>query len=166
MRRIAVNNKPLKGIHRRLRALEHWASTFRDEFHPRSEHMERYTHWKIPVHAALVEGPHARIEDQAFCIQQLLEAACHLSNAADRTQGYYRVACLLTWPWVHQSEIAIFYDQDYYLRFLGESNTLKPKRISHTLALRTPTHFIEHGNDVTQADDEVAVQWWCIGEPA
>ncbi|WP_160106682.1 DUF3916 domain-containing protein [Pseudomonas izuensis] len=166
MRQIALSNKPLRGIPRRLRALEHWASTFRDEFHPRTEHMERYTNWKIPVHEALVEGPHARIENQAFCIQQLLEAANHLSNAAERSQGYYRVACLLVWPWVHQSEITIFYDRDYYLGFLGETNTLKPERISDVLALRIPEHFIEHGHDVTQADDEVAVQWWCIGEAA
>lgn len=48
MRQIALSNKPLRGIHRRLRALEHWASTFRDEFYPQSERMERYTHWKIP----------------------------------------------------------------------------------------------------------------------
>jgi hypothetical protein len=166
MRQIALSNKPLRGIPRRLRALERWASSFRDEFYPRSEHMERYTHWKIPVHEALVQGPQARIEVQAFCIQQLLEAANHLSNAADQSQGYYRVACLLTWPWVHQSEVTIFYDRDYYLGFLGETNALMPKRISHDLALHTPANFIEHGHDVTQPDDEVAVQWWCIGEPA
>jgi hypothetical protein len=70
------------------------------------------------------------------------------------------------WPWVHQSEITLFYVRDYYLGFLGETNTLKPERISHTLALLTPAHFVEHGHNVTQPDDEVAVQWWCIGEPA
>ena len=166
MRQIALSNKPLRGVHRRLRALEHWACSFRDQFHPRSVHMERYTHWKIPVHEALVQGPQARIEVQAFCIQQLLEAASHLSNAADRSKGYYRVACLLVWPWVHQSEITLFYDRDYYLGFLGETNSLKPERISHALALRTPAHFIEHGHDVTQSEDEVAIQWWCIVEPA
>ncbi|WP_223414550.1 MULTISPECIES: DUF3916 domain-containing protein [unclassified Pseudomonas] len=84
MRQIALSNKQLRGVPRRLRALERWASSFRDEFYPRSERMERYTHWKIPVQEALVEGPQARIEVQAFCIQQLLEAANHLSNAADR----------------------------------------------------------------------------------
>jgi hypothetical protein len=41
-----------------------------------------------------------------------------------------------------------------------------PERISHALALHSPANFIEHGHDVTQPDDEVAVQWWCIGEPA
>lgn len=166
MRQIALSNKPLRGVPRRLRALEHWASSFRDEYYPRSERMERYTHWKIPVHEALVEGTRARIEVQAFCIQQLLEAASHLSRAADRSQGYYRVACLLTWPWVHQSEITLFYDRDYYLGFLGETNSLQPARLSHTLALQLPEHFIEHGHDVTQPDDEGSVHWWCIGEPA
>lgn len=71
MRQIALSNKKLRGIPRRLRALERWAASFRDEFYPRSGRMERYTHWKIPVHEALVEGPQARIEVQAFCIQQL-----------------------------------------------------------------------------------------------
>ncbi|MNF76818.1 hypothetical protein D3C87_1082650 [compost metagenome] len=128
--------------------------------------MERPTNWKIPVHEALVQGPQASVEVQAFCIQQLLEAANHLSHAADRSQGYYRVACLLTWPWVHQSEITIFYDRDYYLSFLGETNALMPERISCVLALHAPVNFIEYGHDVIQDDDEIAVQWWRIGEPA
>lgn len=165
MRQISINDKPLRGLHRRLRSIERWASSFQDSFYPRPGD-RKYANWKIPVHEALVEGPQARIEVQAFCIQQLLEAATHLSNAADRSQGYYRVACLLTWPWVHQSEVTLFYDRDYYLRFLGETNALKPQLLSQTLALHTPAHFIEHGHDVTQADDEIAVQWWCIGEPA
>ena len=59
MRQIALSNKPLRGIPRRLRVLERWASSFRDEFYPRSAQMERYTHWKIPGHEALVEGPQA-----------------------------------------------------------------------------------------------------------
>jgi hypothetical protein len=161
MRQIALNNKPLRGIPRRLRALERWASSFRDEFYPRSAHTERYTHWKIPVHEALIQGPRASIEVHAFCIQQLLEAANHLSNAADHSQGYYRVACLLVWPWVHQSEVTVFYDRDYYLDFLGETNALMPERISCALALHPPANFIEHGHDVTQDDDDVAVQ--CSG---
>lgn len=164
MRQIIVDNKPLRGLH--LRAIERWASSFRNTFYPRPMDNRRYTNWKIPVHEALVQGPQARIEVQASCIQQLLEAATHLSKAADRSQGYYRVACLLTWPWVHESEVTLFYDEDYYLRFLRQTNSLKPELLSHTLALHAPAHFIEHGDDVTQPDDEIEVQWWCIGEPA
>jgi len=62
--------------------------------------------------------------------------------------------------------ITVFYGHDYYLGFLGETNALMPEQISHSLALHTPANVIEHGHDVTQPDDEVAVQWWCIGEPA
>jgi hypothetical protein len=97
MRQITLSNKPLRGIPRRIRALERWASSFRDEFYPRSEHKERYTHWKIPVHEALVQGPQARIEVQVLCIQQLLEAASHLSekkeNKGEGDRFYFHPRC-------------------------------------------------------------------------
>ena len=48
MRQIAVTNKKLRGIPRRMRALGQWAESFAGCFRPRSEHMERYMHWKIP----------------------------------------------------------------------------------------------------------------------
>ncbi|MBT2338989.1 DUF3916 domain-containing protein [Pseudomonas fluorescens] len=166
MRRLALSNKKLRGIPRRLRALERWAVRFNGNYYPRSYEDQRFTHWKIPVHTCLVQGSQAPIEVQAFCVQQSLEAAAHLSRAADRGQGYYRVACLLVWPWVHQSEVTVFYDRDYYLGFLGQHNTLAPLRLSEKLALVLPDSFIEHGHDATQRDDEVDVHWWCIGEPA
>ncbi|WP_256572898.1 MULTISPECIES: DUF3916 domain-containing protein [unclassified Pseudomonas] len=166
LRQIALSDRKLRGIPRRLRALERWAAKFNGRFYPHIHKSERYAHWKIPVINSLVQGPHAHIEVQAFCIQQLLEAAAHLSRAADRSQGYYRVACLLVWPFVHQSEVTVFYDRDYYLSFLGQHNTLAPLRLSDRLALNVPESFIEHGHDVTQSDDEVDVHWWCIGEPA
>ncbi|UZE21773.1 DUF3916 domain-containing protein [Pseudomonas sp. B21-056] len=138
MRQIALSDKKLRGIPRRLRALERWAARFKGNYFPRRYEDQRYDHWKIPVHVFLVQGPQASIEVQAFCVQQLLEAAAHLSRAADRSQGYYRVACLLTWPWLHQSEVTVFYDRDYYLGFLGQHNTLAPLSLSDKLALDVP----------------------------
>jgi hypothetical protein len=127
--------------------------------------MQRYWNWKIPVIDSLVQGPQARVEVQALCVQQLLEAARHLAEAADHSHGYYRVACLLVWPWLHQSEVTVFYDRDYYLSFLGQHNALAPLRLSDTLALALPDGFIEHGHPVI--DDEGETQhWWCIAEPA
>ncbi|WP_258189842.1 DUF3916 domain-containing protein [Stutzerimonas stutzeri] len=98
---------------------------------------------------------------------QLLRAAKYLADAApDNPNGYYRVACLLTWPWLHRSEVTIFYSQDYYEGFLGEHNSLAPERISEKLGLLLPQSFIEHSHDVTQPDDETTVQWWCLGQKA
>ncbi|WP_460116333.1 DUF3916 domain-containing protein [Pseudomonas sp. H2_D02] len=165
MRQISVNAKPLRGLHRRLRSIERWASSFEGNFYPRQDGY-RYSNWKIPVHELLVEGDQARIEVQAFCVQQLLEAAAHLSRAADRSEGYYRVACLLTWPWLFESEVTIFYDKDYYLGFLSDANALAPQRISDKLALHVPPNFIEHGRNVVHPENNITVQWWCIGEPA
>jgi len=164
LRQLSLSNKKLRNIPRHLRALEYWASTFEGEFHPRPG-MKRYWNWKIPVINSLVQGPQARVEVRALCVQQLLEAARHLAEAADRSHGYYRVACLLVWPWLHQSEVTIFYDRDYYLSFLGQHNALAPLRLSATLALALPDGFIEHGHPVI-GDEGETQHWWCIGEPA
>lgn len=166
MRQIAISNKKLKGIPRRLQALEKWALSFEDFIRPQTDNKEKYFNWKIPVHSALVQGNQTSIEIQSFCVKQLLNAASYLSNASVNSTGYYRVACLLTWPWLDQSEVTIFYDKEYYEGFLGKQNTLAPQRISETLGLKLPLNFLEHGHDVTQSDDDVPVQWWCLGQKA
>ena len=167
MRQIALTNKKLRGIPRRVRALEKWALSFSGHVRPRSEELERYFNWKIPVHSALVQGCQTNLEIQSRCAAQLLKAASCLSEASRGiSNGYYRVACLFVWPWLYQSEVTIFYDKDYYESFLGSTNTLVPKRISENLSLSVPSHFLEHGHDVTQPEDIVPVEWWCIGEGA
>ena len=115
MRQIAVCSKKLRGVPRRLRSLEKWASRFEGFSRPQTTNEEKYFNWKIPVHSALVEGNQTTIEIQALCVMQLLRMAEFLADAApDNPKRYYRVACLLTWPWLHQSEVTIFYNQDYY----------------------------------------------------
>jgi hypothetical protein len=59
----------------------------------------------------------------------------------------------------------VFYDREYYMSFLGQENSLAPTHLSDRFALDVPEQFIEHGHDVTQ-DDDVDVQWLCIGERA
>lgn len=165
MRQIALTAKKLRGIPRRKRALEKWASSFAGHYRPRSSYQERF--YNCPVHTFMVEGSQTNIELQSFCIGQLLKAASNLANAPRDPQAeYYRVACLLVWPWLHQSEVTIFYDKMDYDSFLGEENTLAPKRLSGILDLSVPQDFLEHGHDVTQPDDSVSVEWWCIGEPS
>jgi hypothetical protein len=167
MRRIALTNKKLRGIPRRLRALEKWAFGFTGYVRPRSNEMERYFNWKIPVHSALVQGRQTNLEIQSRCAAQLLDAASRLSEASrDISNEYYRIACLITWPSLHQSEVTVFYDKGYYESFLGNANLLDPRRISERLSLSVPANFLEHGHDVTQPDDIGPVELWCIGESA
>jgi hypothetical protein len=167
VRQLALTDGKLRGIPRRMRALEKWAQGFEGCVRPRSEAQELFCNWKLPVHSALVQGRQTHPELQARCVGQLLKAAAHLSEAAHGvSHGYYRVACLITWPWLHQSEVTVFYDRAYYEGLLGKNNTLAPRRLSDMLSLTVPAHFREHGHDVTQPDDSVPVEWWCIGEEA
>ncbi|MBT0961894.1 DUF3916 domain-containing protein [Denitromonas iodatirespirans] len=167
MRQIALSDKKLRGIPRRIRALEKWAQGFSGYGRPQSEALERYFNWKIPVHSALVQGRQTNLGIQSRCVAALLKAASCLTEASSTaSNGYYRVACLITWPWLHQSEVTIFYDKSYYESFLGKTNALAPRRISEKLSLSVPARFLEHGHDITQPEDTFPVESWCIGEEA
>lgn len=164
MRQLALTHKKLRNIPRRKRALARWAASFAGLIFPQ-QNGERYTHWKIPVHLHMVEGTQTTPELQAFCVQQLIVAAQHLRDAAtiEPAPRDYRVACLIIWPYLHQSEVTIFYDPEYYQGFINTQTPLPRSELSHQLALDIPAHWPVCGVDVTQPDDAQTVTWWVIG---
>jgi hypothetical protein len=167
MRQLALTSKKLRGIPRRLRALERWADGFAGTVRPRSAERERFCNWKIPVHVHLVEGRQTNRRIQAQCVAAMLRAAEHLVQAAGTERdGYYRVACLFTWPRLHDSEVTIFYDPTYYRGFMRDVNSLAPRSFVATLGVALPPGCVECGCDITQPDERGPVELWCIGERA
>ena len=166
MRQFAQSDKKLRNIPRRKRALARWAASFAGLRFLQQEG-ERYAHWKIPVHAHMVEGGQTTPELQAFCTQQLITAAQHLIDEATQhpPQGALRVACLIIWPYLHQSEVTIFYDPDYYQGFMNTPTPLPRSDLSRQLDLNIPHDWQVIGVDVTQPDDDQAVTWWVVGQP-
>lgn len=165
MRQFALSEKKLRNIPRRKRALARWAARFAGRVvAPQGD--ERFCHWKIPVHLHMLQGQQTTPERQTFCIQQLLIAAQHLLTAAPAppSHRYYRVACLIVWPYLHQSELTIFYDQDYYQSFINTTQPLPASQLLQHLALDLPQGWQAIGVDVTQPDDDQAVSWWMIGQ--
>ncbi|TNF07564.1 MAG: DUF3916 domain-containing protein, partial [Pseudomonadales bacterium] len=65
-----LSKKP-RGVARRLKALDHWAACFEDNFPQSIPAGERYWNWKIPVLFSLVEGRHTNPQIQARCAQAL-----------------------------------------------------------------------------------------------
>lgn len=165
MRRIQISErKKLRGIPRRLRSLSKWPDQFAGFYFPRSEDGEKYCHWKIPVISSLVNPPHTTREIQSQCMSYMLRAASLLAESLPlEYEGYYRVACLFTLPWMHQSEVTIFYDSEYYLRFYGETNEFESRSLSSEFGITIPNGFVERGCVVNVEGD--VEEWWCIGQP-
>ena len=163
MRQFALSEKKLRNIPRRKRALARWADGFAGQTFARQGD-ERFCHWKIPVHLHMLQGRQTTPELQTFCVQQLLIAAQHLVLAATAhpPQGDYRVACLIVWPYLHQSELTIFYDPDYYQSFINTTQPLPASQLQQHLALDLLQGWQAIGVDVTQPDDDQAVSWWLL----
>ena len=100
-------------------------------------------------------------------MQRLIQAAQHLIDAAKAhaPEPYYRVACLIIWPYLHQSEVTVFYDPAYYQGFINTKIPLPRSTLLEQLTLEIPAAWQVVGVDVTQPDDREPVTWWIIGQP-
>lgn len=175
MRSISIHRAfaKVRGVPRRLAALHHWAQAFAD-YQPAPKPEQQFQHWKIPVLDRLVDPPTSQHKIQKQAIQSLLLAADHLAkNASSSGLPYCRAAVLLTLPYLHQSEVTLFFDKDYYQGFYYQQDLLpKAQKPSQVYRLSLPAGFVELGNLVewdseSEDGDQVLMreQWWTIGQP-
>jgi len=78
---------------------------------------DRFVNFKVPVYSKLVEPPHATPETQRACIASILAAAEAL-EASPHRPSQCRIACMVTTPFLFQSEVTLFFDDDYFRTFL------------------------------------------------
>jgi hypothetical protein len=124
MRRL--DTRPLKKLRnpaRHLRSLAKWPAHIIDQL-PDAETLarihaneDRFWNDKVPVFSKLVEPPHATPETQRACIAAILAAAQAIETSPRRPPNC-RVACLVTTPFLFQSEVTLFFDDAYFRTFL------------------------------------------------
>ncbi|MGV3523467.1 MAG: DUF3916 domain-containing protein [Candidatus Sericytochromatia bacterium] len=164
----------LRGIPRHLRSLEKWAEGA-DRWHPQpyEQHLP-YWHCKIPVLDRLLEPPTTspKLQGQVICL--LLRAATKLAAQGQASEWpYYRVAVLLTLPYLFQSEVTVFFAESYYRGFYHQQHLLPDsEKPSKRFAFDLPPGFVELGTLVEweseTAEGEImkcSEQWWTLGHP-
>ncbi len=119
MRRLDLHpRKKLRNPARHLRQLARWPERIAGQL-PTAGQMEgsRFWNFKVPVFAKLIEPPHATDETRRACIAAIFAAAEVIERAPSRPAGC-RIACLVTTPFLFESEVTIFIDEDYFRSFL------------------------------------------------
>lgn len=119
MRRLDLYpRRKLRNPERHLRALARWPSRIVEHL-PSPEQCagERFWNFKVPVYSKLVDPPHATAVTQRACIATILAAAEAVERSESRPANC-RVACLVSTPSLFQSEVTLFFDDDYFRTFL------------------------------------------------
>ncbi len=117
MRRLDLKpQKKLRNPARHLRQLGRWPERIVSQL-PSSADLAAFWNFKVPVFAKLIEPPHATPETQRACIAALFAAAEAVEHAPNRPANC-RVACLITTPFLFESEVTLFADEDYFRSFL------------------------------------------------
>lgn len=124
MRRLDLHpSKKLRNPGRHLRRLARWPERIVGELaaleqRDREAHLGgRFWNFKVPVFQKLVDPPHATVVMQQACIAAVLAAADAVERSALRPADC-RVACLVSTPSLFQSEVTLFFDEDYFRTFL------------------------------------------------
>lgn len=155
MRRLSIHRPDAKvrGIKRRLRALDRWASGLSDIALP-SEN-QRFLNFKIPVLDRLICPPTTTGGIQKRAFESLLKGAVSLADSARASKhAYYRTAVLLVLPDMFQSEVTVFFDSEYYDSFCYKTALLSDKEApSRLFNVDIPEGFIELGTLVEWEDE-------------
>ncbi|MFW9079081.1 DUF3916 domain-containing protein [Pseudomonas sp. P2757] len=114
LRRLALTNKKVRNIPRRLRALAAWAADFDGYFPEHLTAQQKYSNWKIPVITSLVEGKQATTAIRKECAQSMIDAAHHLIMARPKDALDCRIVACICLPSMFSSEICIYTDLEYH----------------------------------------------------
>ncbi|MEQ1781690.1 MAG: DUF3916 domain-containing protein [Hyphomonadaceae bacterium] len=119
MRRLDLHpDKKLRNAQRHLRRLAQWPEWIVEGLPAPEEYLgRRFLNLKIPVFAKVSDPPHATVETQRACIAAILAAARAIETSPLRPRDC-RVACLVGTPSLFQSEVTLFFDEDYFRSFL------------------------------------------------
>jgi len=121
MRQLSSTNKKIRGTKRRLKSFKAWTDSFENYFTDKKEYDSKEEYWRLPVLSSFVEGKVAKLSVQKEIIKLLLNACDHLVNSKNKQNVKCRIVVVITWPYLHASQLCIYYDDKYFNTFINES---------------------------------------------
>jgi hypothetical protein len=133
MRRLDLHpQKKLRNPGRHLRQLARWPKRIVQQL-PTAEDLAEVSRggrgfwsFKIPVFEKVSDPPHATPATQRACIAALFAAADAVERS-HKLQPGCRITCLVTTPFLFQSEVTIFTDEGYFRSFLPAAGKKRTK---------------------------------------
>lgn len=180
MRRLNLHcTKKLRGLKRRMRALQQWASSFEGHF-PLPDAAGNNWYTKLPVYEGMVDGPRALFGIRRAVIGVLLDVCQSLRQAKPPAFAQSRVVACVTLPDLFSASVDVFYSDDAFATFItrpgmhgkweGQSWTPLPASRSLQSEWHLPTSLPERGYHVgihEVWDDEeysYSSEIWLVGD--
>ncbi len=176
MRQLAISNKKLRGIPRRLRSLKKWSESYTSKFPIIAAEDYTYGYWnvKIPVHLSLVQGEQTSRNIQSYCAQMLINAAYDIYQSKPVDKDEIRVTCSIVLPDMFSSELCLFTSEEYFNvhtqpgnNVFGQISLLHGRSLVKDFNLELPKEFSELGILRVCENDEGELyhsEHWYIGE--
>ena len=130
---------------------------------------DKYYHYHFPCNQELLDSVQSTKKIRRNGLQLLINSAVDLIEARPEIKKNHKVICALTFPYIWDSQVIIFYDEHYYNDFLNISkNCLKSAETNELIkyGLSIPSEFsnvvcIEEFDD---EEEDLTTTTYYIGE--
>lgn len=119
-----------------------------------------YNHEKIPASRIYLTPPKATQEVYRHCAQQIIRAAVNVSDAKPEQWASTRVAAVIGYLDMFNSEVCVFFIHDYWTSFVDRNSDdyrwtplLSESSLAARLGLKVPEGFCELGYKTFLRDD-------------
>ena len=164
--------KKIRGLKRKSRNLENRIISY-TEFFPEEE--DRYWHLHLPCRSNLIDSIKTPFSLRRSIIQLLIDRTNHLINSRSEELelGYAHVLLALNFPNLWNSQIIVFYDQEYFRNFFDRNSpsqlwTKLPstRDIIREWKLNLPPSLdvVGYKEDISDEEFEYSGELWFIGE--
>ena len=130
---------------------------------------DKYYHFHFPCNQGLLDSLQSTKKIRRNALQLLINSAVDLINVRPVERKNYKIVCALTFPYVWDSQVIIFYDENYYKDFLNikgkcqkwdEENELKKYGLS------IPEEFSDELciEEIDDQEDDLQMTTYYIGE--
>lgn len=120
-----MTEKKIRGKKRKLSSLIERINSLTEDF----PEEQRYWHMHLPVAQSFIDSPKTPKSIRKKCIQTLIDRTAHLNSIKPDNEKFQRVVTLIDLPKLWNSQIVVFFDEDYFNNFFIRDNpeqTWKP----------------------------------------
>lgn len=159
----------VRGQKRKFRDLEQRLKEL-GQFFPEDNYVhDKYYHYHFPCNQGLLDSLQSTNKIRRNSLQLLINSAADLIKARPEEKKNYKIVCALTFPYVWDSQVIIFYDENYYNDFLNIKGNCQKWTEKNELAkygLTIPEEFSDKVciEEIDDQEDDFQMTTCYIGE--
>jgi len=168
-----LSDKKIRGIKRRCRSMVEELTLSTDSFPVEAHEGDGFWHLHLPVAESFIDSYKTPVSVRRLCVQTLVNRVQYLRSIKPQSTQKIRVVATITLPCLWDSQLIVFYGDEYYGNFFKRDNEYQTwvlqdshKKLLEEFNLVVPEGLVVRNylEKITDGENEFKNQLLFIGE--